>query len=110
VFAQNRGVTNSTLAVRAARLSRAEIWVDNWFAMSVDGAPLYEDSTATTPSGRLTGERITFNTRLADDRRIRIPRFHGKMILGWNIGERNQQMGDGGAIAQFKDANSDVWV
>jgi hypothetical protein len=55
VFAQNRGVTGSTLAVRAARLSVKEIWVDNWFAMSVDGAPLYEDSTATTPSGRLTG-------------------------------------------------------
>ena len=42
----------------------AEIWVDNWFALSVNGAPLIEDSVPFKTERSFNAERVTFNTDL----------------------------------------------
>ena len=42
----------------------AEIWVDNWFALSVNGVPLIEDSVPFKTERSFNAERVTFNTDL----------------------------------------------
>lgn len=108
VFAQNRGVTEADLGGSGSTAVSTEIWVDNWFAMFVNGASLYEDSTAYNTERSFNGERITFNADLPMIVAFEFRDFMENDTGLEYIGERNQQMGDGGAIAQFKDANSDV--
>lgn len=107
-FAQNRGVTEADLGGAGETEITAEIWVDNWFALSVNGASLYEDSTAYYTERSFNGERITFNADLPMTVAFEFRDFMENETGLEYIGERNQQMGDGGAIAQFMDANGEV--
>jgi hypothetical protein len=101
VFAQNRGVTEADLGVSGSTAVSAEIWVDNWFAMSVNGAPLYEDSTAYNTERSFNGERIKFNADLP-----MTVAFEFRDFMENDTGL--EYIGDGGAIAQFTGAQDDV--
>ena len=78
-----------------------EIWVDNWFSLAVNGAALIEDSVPFKTERSFNAERVTFNAdfplTLAFEFRYFIQNDTGLEY----IGSHRQQMGDGGAIAQF---------
>jgi hypothetical protein len=56
----------------------AEIWVDNWFALSVNGAPLIQDSVPFKTERSFNAERVTFNTDLPATIAFEFRDFRGK--------------------------------
>ncbi|MEO0322459.1 MAG: PEBP family protein [Myxococcota bacterium] len=84
----------------------AEVWADNWSAMYVGDVLVMEDSVPITTERSFNAEVFTFDAT---------PPFQLNVVLkdyiendsGLEyIGERNQQMGDGGYIAQLTDMSS----
>ena len=84
----------------------AEIWVDNWFALSINGAPLIEDSVAFNTERSFNAERVTFNTDLPAIVGFEFRDFRENDTGLEYIGTGRQQIGDGGAIVQFTDAET----
>ncbi len=82
----------------------AEIWVDNWFSLAVNGKPLIEDSVAYNTERSFNAERITFSTTLPMTIAFEARDFKENDTGLEYIGTNRQQMGDGGMIAQFRDA------
>jgi hypothetical protein len=87
-------------------LITAEIWVDNWFAVWANGAKLHEDSTAYKTERSFNAERIQFKAGLRVTLAFELRDFIENETGLEYIGSRRQQMGDGGAIAQFSDAKT----
>ncbi len=106
--AQSRDLNESTVSTNGAETITAEIWVDNWFAMSVNGAPVLEDSTAYNTERSFNAERVTFNADLPMTVAFEFRDFIENDTGLEYIGSNRQQMGDGGAIAQFVDAQGQV--
>lgn len=79
----------------------AEIWVDNWFSLSVNGRPLIEDSVAFKTERSFNAERVTFNATLPMTIAFEFRDFVENDTGLEYIGSKRQQIGDGGAIAQF---------
>ena len=84
----------------------AEIWVDNWFAMSVNGAPLIEDSVPFKTERSFNAERVTFSADLPATVAFEFRDFRENDTGLEYIGTGRQQVGDGGAIVQFTDAET----
>lgn len=84
----------------------AEIWVDNWFALSVNGVPLIEDSVPFKTERSFNAERVTFNTDLPATIAFEFRDFRENDTGLEYIGTGRQQVGDGGAIVQFTDAET----
>mgnify|MGYP001198559978 CR=1 FL=1 len=84
----------------------AEIWVDNWFALSVNGAPLIQDSVPFKTERSFNAERVTFNTDLPATIAFEFRDFRENDTGLEYIGTGRQQIGDGGAIVQFTDAET----
>lgn len=84
----------------------AEIWVDNWFSLAINGKPLIEDSVPYKTERSFNAERVTFNTdfpmTIAFEFRDYVENDTGLEYIGTN----RQQIGDGGAIAQFTNAKT----
>ncbi|MEO9773859.1 PEBP family protein [Roseibium sp.] len=83
-----------------------EIWVDNWFRLFVNGTPLLEDSVAYRTERSFNAERVTFSADLPMTLAFEFRDFMENETGLEYIGTRRQQMGDGGAIAQFRDRAS----
>ena len=81
----------------------AEVWADNWFALYVNGELVGEDSTPITTERSFNAETITFTATYPLTIAIEAKDFKETDSGIEYIGERNQQMGDGGLIAQIKD-------
>ena len=84
----------------------AEVWADNWFALYANGELVGEDSIPITTERSFNAETISFET--AYPLTIAI---HAKDFIETDsgleyIGENNQQMGDGGIIAQITDEST----
>ena len=92
-------------AVAEPQTLTADIWVDNWFAMSVNGALVLEDSVPITTERSFNAETATFTADLPMTIAIIAKDFKENDTGLEYIGTRRQQMGDGGLIAQFKDAS-----
>lgn len=84
----------------------ADIWVDNWFEMSVNGIKVNEDSVPITTERSFNAETVTFTADLPMTIAIRAMDFKQNDTGLEYIGTNRQQMGDGGMIAQFRDAAS----
>ncbi|MEM9521236.1 MAG: PEBP family protein [Actinomycetota bacterium] len=82
----------------------AEVWADNWFSLTVNGDFIGEDSVPITTERSFNAETFTFETTLPMTIAIEAKDFKETDSGIEYIGERNQQMGDGGIIAQFTDA------
>lgn len=82
----------------------ADVWADNWFAMSVNGMPVAEDSVPITTERSFNAESFRFEA----DRPMVIGLIAKDFIENDTgleyIGTRRQQMGDGGLILQIRDA------
>jgi hypothetical protein len=87
----------------------AEVWADNWFALSVNGVLVGEDSVPITTERSFNAETITFEASYPLTIAIEAKDFKETDSGIEYIGEGNQQMGDGGLIAQITDdATGDV--
>lgn len=88
---------------QASKPLTAEIWVDNWFAMFVNGKPLIEDSTPYKTERSFNAERVSFSAAMPATFAFEFRDFMENDTGLEYIGTRRQQMGDGGAIVQVKD-------
>ena len=99
-------VNERTVAGPGAVQITAEIWVDNWFALYANGLPVIEDSVPLTTEKSFNAERVTFSADLPLTLGFEFHDFMQNETGLEYIGTDRQQMGDGGAIAQFRDATT----
>jgi hypothetical protein len=83
-----------------------EVWVDNWMAVYVDGELIGEDSVPITTERSFNAETFTFNAAYPFTVAIEAKDFKETDSGIEYIGEQNQQMGDGGIIAQVTDTTT----
>lgn len=85
---------------------QGEVWADNWSSMSVDGEQVMEDSVSITTERSFNEEVFTFTATRPFVVAATLKDFKENDSGLEYIGEPNQQMGDGGYIAQISDAGS----
>lgn len=97
--------TDSETTVDAGESSTftAEVWADNWFALYVNGELVGEDSVPITTERSFNSETFTFDATYPLTIAIEAKDFKETDSGIEYIGESNQQMGDGGLIAQITD-------
>jgi hypothetical protein len=101
-----RAATSSGPRVSDTLEFKAEVWADNWFALYVNGELVGEDSTPITTERSFNAEIITFSASYPLTIAIEAKDFKETDSGLEYIGERNQQMGDGGIIAQITDLST----
>ena len=80
-----------------------EVWADNWSAVYVDGELIGEDSVPITTERSFNAETFTFDAHAPFTVAIEAKDFKETDSGIEYIGQPNQQMGDGGIIAQITD-------
>lgn len=93
-------------AVAEPRPLTADIWADNWFQMHVNGVEVVEDSVPITTERSFNAQTVTFSAELPMTIAIMAKDFKQNDTGLEYIGTRRQQMGDGGLIAQVRDATT----
>ena len=83
-----------------------EVWVDNWFKLYINGEPLLADSVSLQTERSFNAERFEFKADYPMTIAFQFRDFMENETGLEYIGTRKQQMGDGGAIVQFKDATT----
>jgi len=102
------GVIPATSAPAATKVYNftAEIWADNWFALYVNGKKVGEDSTPFATERSFNSDAITFKAGYPLTIGI-MARDYVENASGLEyIRKPNQQIGDGGIIAQIRDTDS----
>lgn len=84
----------------------ADVWVDNWFALYVGDELIKEDSVAFNTEQSFNAESFSFQATLPLQLNLIIRDYLEDDTGLEYIGSRRQQMGDGGFIAQFFDAQT----
>ena len=84
---------------------RGDVWADNWFALYVNGELVGEDSVPVTTERSFNAKTITSDATYPLTIAIEARDFKETDSGLEYIGERNQQMGDGGIIAQITDTS-----
>ena len=97
-------ILNAGAAIAEPKAVSADIWVDNWFEMHVNGTKVVEDSVPITTERSFNAETATFTADLPMTIAIMAKDFKENDTGLEYIGTDRQQMGDGGMIAQFHDA------
>ncbi len=96
--------TKSTSA--APHTIKAQIWVDNWFALYSGNTLIKEDSVPYNTERSFNTESFTFSTTLPAQLSVIMKDFKQDDTGLEYIGTSHQQAGDGGFIAQFLDAQT----
>lgn len=86
----------------------ADVWVDNWFSLSVNGQKVAEDSVSISTERSFNKESFRFEAEKPFVLAITAKDFKQDDTGLEYIGSRKQQMGDGGLIAQFQTASGVV--
>lgn len=86
----------------------ADVWVDNWFALNVNGEQVMEDSVPITTERSFNAESFSFEAERPFVLALTMKDFKENDTGLEYIGTRRQQMGDGGAIMQLHDAAGDL--
>lgn len=89
---------------------KADVWADNWFALYQDEQLIKEDSVAFNTERSFNSESFSFTTDLPASFSIVMKDFYENDSGLEYIGSRRQQMGDGGFIAQFFNAQTDELI
>ena len=89
---------------------KAEVWADNWFAFYLGERLIIEDSTPITTERSFNAEAFVFNADYPLQLNIVAKDFKQDDTGLEYIGRSNQQMGDGGLIAQFTDVATGAMV
>lgn len=98
-----------SLSVEAVDV-KADIYADNWFALYQEGKLVKEDSVAFKTERSFNTESFTFSTELPAQFSIVIKDYYENDSGLEYIGNRRQQMGDGGFVAQFFDADTNELI
>lgn len=85
---------------------KGEVWADNWFTFYLGERLIVEDSTPITTERSFNAEAFVFHADYPLQLNFVARDFKQDDTGLEYIGRRNQQMGDGGLIAQFTDAAS----
>ncbi len=85
---------------------RIDVWADNWMAVYVDGVLVGEDSVPITTERSFNSESFVFDASTPFTLAIEAKDFKETDSGLEYIGESNQQMGDGGLIAQVTDLST----
>ncbi|WP_341365679.1 PEBP family protein [Yoonia sp. BS5-3] len=81
-----------------------DVWADNWFALSVNGTQVAEDSVPITTERSFNAESFGFEVARPFVLALTAKDFKENDTGLEYIGSRRQQMGDGGVILQLRDA------
>lgn len=102
--AQDSGASQSASASAGDSTGfKIEIWADNWSEVYIDGKKVGEDSVPITTERSFNAETYTFDAQLPFTVSIKAMDFKETDSGIEYIGQPNQQMGDGGVIAQITD-------
>ncbi|MDA9129070.1 YHYH protein [Candidatus Gracilibacteria bacterium] len=85
---------------------RVEAWADNWFSMYNNGELVVEDSVSINTERSFNSESQSFISSYPLELAFILKDFKEDDSGLEYIGERNQQMGDGGFIMQITDQDS----
>lgn len=89
---------------------RAEVWADNWFSLYVNGKKVGQDSTPFATERSFNSDTISFQASYPLTVGI-VARDYVENGSGLEyIGKPNQQIGDGGIIAQIREVSSNSVV
>lgn len=86
------------------KVIKAQIWVDNWFALYAGDTLIKEDSVPYNTERSFNTESFAFSTALPAQLSVVMKDFKEDDTGLEYIGSSHQQAGDGGFIAQFTDA------
>lgn len=89
----------------SAETYTTDVWADNWFALSINGEQVAEDSISITTERSFNAESFSFTAEPPLVLALTAKDFKENDTGLEYIGSRKQQMGDGGVIVQVKDAN-----
>ena len=87
-----------------------EVWTDNWMAVYVNGQLIGEDSVPITTERSFNAESFTFEAAYPFTIGIEAKDFKETDSGIEYIGQSNQQMGDGGLVAQVTDTSTGAVV
>lgn len=85
---------------------KAEVWADNWFAFYLADQLIKEDSVSITTERSFNAETFTFTASYPMTLNFIAKDFKENDTGLEYIGSNRQQMGDGGLIAQFTNAET----
>ncbi len=98
--------TTAASPVPGSTIFTAQVWADNWFSLYVNGKFVGEDSVPIATERSFNAETITFSASYPLTLAVEA-RDHKQTDSGLEyIGKPNQQMGDGGIIAQITDTST----
>lgn len=103
-------VDTSAIAAGTSATFVAEVWVDNWFSLTVNGEFVGEDSVPITTERSFNAETFTFDATYPLTIAVEAKDFKETDSGLEYIGENNQQMGDGGLILQITDQGTGAIV
>ena len=103
-------IATTVLEGPGASSIKAEVWADNWFAFHEGDRPIVEDSVPITTERSFNAESFVFNADYPLQLNFVAKDFKENDTGLEYIGRGNQQMGDGGLIAQFTDTATGVTV
>jgi len=90
-----------------AKTFKLEAWSDNWFSAYLENDLIVEDSVSIETERSFNSETATFTGTYPLQLNFILKDFKENDTGLEYIGENNQQMGDGGFIAQITDLESD---
>lgn len=87
---------------------QAQVWADNWFEMYVDGEVVMTDPVPVTTERSFNAEVFSFETELPAQFAFHIMDYKEDDSGYEYIGNRRQQMGDGGFLAEFRNDSGEL--
>ena len=100
------GVHETTAQTAGSVTFKLEVWADNWFAAYLGVDLLIEDSVPITTERSFNAERVIFDADYPVHLNFVLKDFKENDSGLEYIGDRNQQMGDGGFIMQLTETQS----
>jgi len=97
-------------AASASVRYKGEVWADNWFAAYVGSTKVAEDSVPITTERSFNSETFTFDATPPFELNLVIKDYKQDDSGLEYIGTPQQQIGDGGFIAQLTDAGTGTVV
>jgi len=85
---------------------KAELWADNWFALYLDNKLIKEDSVPVTTERSFNAETVTFPATYPMHFNVILKDYIQNDTGLEYIGTDHQQIGDGGFIGQFTNADT----
>ncbi len=97
-------------SIASAESFSADVWADNWFEMRINGQTVAEDSVPITTERSFNAESFQFEATRPFTIGLIAKDFKENDTGLEYIGTRRQQMGDGGVIAQIRNAAGETVV